>query len=81
MISQLELPDQRGTAILSLAQTFNVPNCLAKQRLDQIERRCLQSMFNDVFGKEEEYIEPSWSPETQRVLIQLDQQLSTPAPN
>ncbi|MNW48775.1 hypothetical protein D3C74_261610 [compost metagenome] len=75
MISRIGLPDQRTFAINTLMEIFNVPIDLAEKRLDQIQRRCLQGVFNDVFGKEEEYIQPSWSPETQRILNQLDHQL------
>lgn len=75
MISRIGLPDQRTFAINTLMEIFNVPIDLAEKRLDQIQRRCLQGVFNDVFGKEEEYIQPSWSAETQRILNQLDRQL------
>lgn len=78
MISRLEFSDRRESAIHMLMQTFDVSLSLAEQRLDQIHRRCLQGMLNTMvkdFEQERPFSESSWSPETNRILNQLDRQL------
>ncbi|MCI1777709.1 MULTISPECIES: ImmA/IrrE family metallo-endopeptidase [Paenibacillus] len=42
MISKLSLPDNQADAIRFLASTFRVPTYVAKQRLEQIQRRVYQ---------------------------------------
>jgi glutamate formiminotransferase len=78
MISRLEVPDRLGQAKLFLAETFGVPIELAEQRLDQLQRRTLQGIWNDVVNgqfRENRMKKPLWSPETNRILKQLNRQL------
>ncbi|MNW51140.1 hypothetical protein D3C74_286190 [compost metagenome] len=78
MIKRMELPDRRGVAIAFLSESFQVPSDLAEKRLDQIQRRMLQDMW-DVIAKDYEdkmhHFEPIWSAETLRIIKQLDRQL------
>jgi Zn-dependent peptidase ImmA (M78 family) len=78
MIKRLELPDCSSMAISFLAETFSVPMELAEHRMDQLQRRTLQGIWNDIVKKHEQKQikkEPSWSSETRRILNQLDRQL------
>ncbi|MFE4711219.1 MULTISPECIES: ImmA/IrrE family metallo-endopeptidase [unclassified Paenibacillus] len=45
MISRMPLPEQRGEAIRYLSAMFQVPNELAVQRIDQIQRRIFQGQL------------------------------------
>lgn len=45
MIQKLNLPDSQSEAIIFLSSTFQVPLKLAKQRLEQIQRRELQGIM------------------------------------
>ncbi|MDU0332573.1 ImmA/IrrE family metallo-endopeptidase [Paenibacillus sp. 3LSP] len=78
MISRLEVPDRLGQAKLFLAETFGVPIELAEQRLDQLQRRTLQGIWNEVVNgqfRENRMKKPLWSPETNKILKQLNRQL------
>jgi Zn-dependent peptidase ImmA (M78 family) len=76
MIRRLEVPDGRGPAIAVITESFNVPAYLAEQRLDQLQRRTLQGMWNAVVRDHGQVQrQPSWSTETMRILKQLDRQL------
>ncbi|MGP0583652.1 ImmA/IrrE family metallo-endopeptidase [Paenibacillus timonensis] len=76
MINRLELPDRHELAISALVGTFSVPADLAQQRLDQLQRRTLQGMWNAVVrGHGQVGRQSSWSIETMRILKQLDRQL------
>lgn len=77
MIKRIELPDRRNEAIQSLSHTFGVPLSLAKCRVDQIQRRTLQGALDETAKsyKDQKSNHPCWSPETERILMQLDRQL------
>lgn len=78
MIKRLDLPDRRGLAVSALVETFQVPAAFAERRLDQLQRRVLQNMWNQLSKEHENkmhHFEPTWSRETMRILKQLDRQL------
>lgn len=78
MIKRLDLPDRRGLAVSALVETFQVPAAFAERRLDQLQRRVLQNMWNQISKEHENkmhHFEPTWSRETMRILKQLDRQL------
>ncbi|MNW51750.1 hypothetical protein D3C74_292430 [compost metagenome] len=78
MISNLNLPDRRGAAIAYLTETFHFPVNIAEKRLDQIQRRVVQGMWDDIAKDYEDkmhHFEPTWSAETMRIIKQLDRQL------
>lgn len=54
MISRMKLPEQREDAITYLAAEFQVPEELAIQRIDQIQRRIFQGQLLAVMAKNEE---------------------------
>lgn len=81
MFEKLPIPDHRGEAIPYLADAFHIPLDLAEQRLDQIQRRVLQGSLIAAAQEAERRqseTEPElrWSAETQRILSQLEKQLS-----
>ncbi len=79
MFVKLPIPDQRSEAIPYIAEAFHIPLALAEQRLDQIQRRVLQgSLIAAAQEAERKQPEPEvkWSLETQRILSQLEKQLS-----
>lgn len=78
MIKRMEFPERRGTAIAILTETFGVPIELAERRLDQLQRRMLQGMWDSIAKDHEQEASqfgPTWSRETMRILKQLDRQL------
>ncbi|GIO36262.1 hypothetical protein J41TS12_11230 [Paenibacillus antibioticophila] len=78
MIKRLDLPNRRGLAVSALVETFHVPAAFAERRLDQLQRRVLQNMWNQISKEHENkmhHFEPTWSRETMRILKQLDRQL------
>ncbi|MBU5673192.1 ImmA/IrrE family metallo-endopeptidase [Paenibacillus brevis] len=78
MIQGLELPDRHSVAVSILVETFSVPAAFAERRLDQLQRRVLQNMWNQISKEHENkmhHFEPTWSRETMRILKQLDRQL------
>ncbi|WP_019636953.1 ImmA/IrrE family metallo-endopeptidase [Paenibacillus fonticola] len=80
MFVKLPIPDRRNEAIPYIADTFRIPLDLAEQRLDQIQRRVLQgSLIAAAQEAERRQSEPEvqWSLETQRILSQLEKQLSS----
>ncbi|MBY0012641.1 ImmA/IrrE family metallo-endopeptidase [Paenibacillus typhae] len=54
MISAGPLPEQREDAVYYLASTFQVPEELALQRIDQIQRRIFQGQLMAVMERSEE---------------------------
>lgn len=80
MFSRLELPDRKWDAVHLVSETFNVTLDLAEQRLEQIFRREMQGKLATEHRSEElisrrKSRQPTWSPETQRILKQLNRQL------
>ncbi|MNJ50406.1 hypothetical protein D3C77_456780 [compost metagenome] len=80
MFSQLELPDRKWDAMYLIADTFNVSLDLAEQRLEQIYRREMNGSLAAELRSQEltnhrKNRQPTWSPETQRILKQLNRQL------
>ncbi|WP_438350420.1 ImmA/IrrE family metallo-endopeptidase [Paenibacillus sp. FA6] len=51
MFAKLSIPDQRGEAINYIARKFQVTHEFAEQRLDQIQRRELQGLFDAVMNE------------------------------
>ena len=51
MFAKLSIPDQRGEAINYIAHNFQVTHEFAEQRLDQIQRRELQGLFDAVMNE------------------------------
>lgn len=78
MFEKLPVPDQRNEAIPYIADAFRIPLELAEQRLDQIQRRVLHGSLmaaaQEAERKQKETV-VKWSPETQRILSQLEKQL------
>lgn len=78
MFEKLPVPDQRNEAIPYIADAFRIPLELAEQRLDQIQRRVLHGSLmaaaQETERKQKETV-VKWSPETQRILSQLEKQL------
>ncbi|MNW11312.1 hypothetical protein D3C71_2087380 [compost metagenome] len=54
MISARTLPELREDAIQYIASTFQVPEELAMQRIDQIQRRVFQGQLMAVMEKNED---------------------------
>ncbi|CAM4424077.1 ImmA/IrrE family metallo-endopeptidase [Paenibacillus phoenicis] len=78
MFAKLPVPDHRSEAVVYIAEQFQVPLELAEQRLDQIQRRVLQGSLiaaaQEATRRQRE-AEQNWSPETRRVLSQLERQI------
>ncbi|MNP02968.1 hypothetical protein D3C76_948350 [compost metagenome] len=74
MISKLTIPSELNLAIALFVETFNVPSTLAKQRIEQIDRRINQGMMSATIRSPKHEV-PCWSSETERLLDQLDRQL------
>lgn len=78
MFEKLPIPDQRSEAIPFIAEVFHIPLELAEQRLDQIQRRVLHGSLmaaaQEAERRQKETV-VKWSPETQRILSQLEKQL------
>ncbi len=76
MFAKLPVPDYRNEAVAYIAEQFHVPEGLAEQRLDQIQRRVLHgTLLAAAQDTKRRELEHQWSPETQRVLSQLERQL------
>lgn len=80
MFSQLKLPDRKWDAVYLVADEFNVSIDLAEQRLEQIYRREMNGSLAAKHRSQElidrrKNLQPTWSPETQRILKQLNRQL------
>lgn len=82
MIEQLGIPPTQREAVDMLAYEFKVSHQLAKDRLDQIERRLFESQL---WEENRKMIEPqkeeqkAWSLETLRILNQLNKQVGAKA--
>ncbi|WP_410771023.1 ImmA/IrrE family metallo-endopeptidase [Fontibacillus sp. BL9] len=78
MISRLVIPTDHYQAKCLLMEEFKVSSHLAEKRISQIHRRINQSMMTATLkdrGDNQNYQLPCWSPETKRILKQLDRQL------
>ncbi|WP_194287245.1 ImmA/IrrE family metallo-endopeptidase [Gracilibacillus oryzae] len=80
MIEQLELPQDKTQCTHLLATTFNVTEALAKKRVEQINRRILQTNIDNEFIRQQNNYKKSndpsnWSHETKVIMKQLYSQL------
>lgn len=79
MFAKMEVPDQRCEAIPYLAEHFQVSMKVAEDRLDQIQRRILHGSLlaaaREAHQENKTKQQPNWTPETTRILDQLNQQL------
>lgn len=80
MFAKMEVPDQRYEAIPYLAEHFQVSMKVAEQRLDQIQRRILHGSLlaaaREAQHSRSPQQQPNLTPETTRILDQLNQQLT-----
>lgn len=77
MLSRLSIPDQHCEAIPFIAEQFQVTPELAERRLDQVQRRVLYgTLIAATREADRKQAAPSWSPETKRMLSQLERQIS-----
>ncbi|MDU4698368.1 MAG: ImmA/IrrE family metallo-endopeptidase [Paenibacillus sp.] len=78
MFAKLPVPDHRNEAVAYIAEQFHVPPELAEQRLDQIQRRVLHGSLiaaAQEANRRQRDAERGWSPETRRMLSQLERQI------
>ena len=78
MFAKLPVPDHRSEAVAYIAEQFHVPPELAEQRLDQIQRRVLHGSLiaaAQEATRRQRAAERGWSPETRRMLSQLERQI------
>ncbi|HEY4390731.1 MAG TPA: ImmA/IrrE family metallo-endopeptidase [Paenibacillus sp.] len=78
MLARLNIPDQHYDAIPFIAEQFHVTLELAERRLDQVQRRVLQGTLIAAAREADrkQQLADSWSPETMRILNQLEQQMA-----
>lgn len=78
MFAKLPVPDHRSEAVAFVAEQFRVQPELAEQRLDQIQRRVLHGSLiaaAQEANRRQCEAERGWSPETRRMLSQLERQI------
>lgn len=78
MVETINLPETQREAVDVIAQEFRVSHKFAKERLHQIQRRIFDSMLweeNCKTLKPTKIKEDKWTPETLRILRQLQQQI------
>ncbi|MFC4403282.1 ImmA/IrrE family metallo-endopeptidase [Gracilibacillus xinjiangensis] len=80
MIEQLELPQDKLRMTRLLSSTFNVTELLAKKRVEQINRRILQTNIDNEFIRQQNNYQKSndpsnWSKETKTIMTQLYSQI------
>ncbi|MFD1266290.1 ImmA/IrrE family metallo-endopeptidase [Paenibacillus motobuensis] len=78
MMTRLNIPDQHCEAIPFIAEQFQVTLELAERRLDQVQRRVLQGTLIAAAREADrkQQAAESWSPETMRILDQLERQIT-----
>lgn len=77
MMARQNIPDQHCEAIPFIAEQFQVTLELAERRLDQVQRRVLQgTLIAAAREADRKQAADSWSPETMRILNQLERQIS-----